>query len=233
MHRTGCNVATRLLLQQERQSWPWGEVPRSFYTYTQDNLINITAQQFSAAFTRTRRLIVSPPSIWTSTSILLRTLWTNVKESSTLRNRTTIDPVNASCSNCRTLPEHTEHLMYSCPLALQMWTLFNEDLVSSGIRSVNPPGPITISRDNILFNHLQTCGNDTISDEIVSFIITVTHTILKLKYRHNRDSIPSPRLLAVMVIIDIEKLIQVRSYNRRDSQTLLKVINKMKERVGF
>ena len=135
MHRTGCNVATRLLLQQERQSWPWGEVPRSFYTYTQDNLINITAQQFSAAFTRTRRLIVSPPSIWTSTSILLRTLWTNVKESSTLRNRTAIDPVNASCSNCRKLPEHTEHLMYSCPLALQMWTLFNEDLVSSGIRS--------------------------------------------------------------------------------------------------
>ena len=226
VHRSGCNVATRLLLQQERENWPWGEVPRSYFTYTRDNLMGLTARQFSASFARTRKLLVSPPSIWTSTSILLRTLWTNVKESSTIRNRMAADPVNPSCSNCGTLPEHTEHLMYSCPLALQMWTQFNEDLVRSGI------SPITISRDNILFNH-QIGGNERTSDEIVSFIITAKHTILKMKYRHNRDSIPSPRLLAVMIIIDIEKLIQVRSYNQCDSPTLLKVMNRMKERVGF
>ena len=34
---TGCNPATRLILRSQRDSWEWGETPRSHSTYTRGN----------------------------------------------------------------------------------------------------------------------------------------------------------------------------------------------------
>ena len=45
--KKGCYEATRLYLRKERSEWEWGEHIRSFFTYRNDNLINITFNKFS------------------------------------------------------------------------------------------------------------------------------------------------------------------------------------------
>ena len=75
---TGCNSATRLILKSQRDSWEWGNTPRSFATYTREGLTNINSQQFSKAMQRTRANNLPPSTQWTNITIFLRTIWTNV-----------------------------------------------------------------------------------------------------------------------------------------------------------
>ena len=129
-HLTGCHDATRLLLRHQREDWEWGDFPRSYSTYQHDNLITISANEFSKPFYRTRSNTLSPWVQWTSLQILLRTLWTNLKEQRTIINLTSLNPVDPICSNCRSHPENTAHLVFKCQLAQNVWSLitatFNE-----------------------------------------------------------------------------------------------------------
>ena len=52
VHSSGCQVATRLLLKNQRQEWEWGDMQRSYSTYLRDDLIEITSAQFSASLCR-------------------------------------------------------------------------------------------------------------------------------------------------------------------------------------
>ena len=76
---TGCKPATRLILKYYRDTWEWGDTPRSHATYTRKGLTNINAHQFSKAVHRTRANKLPPPTQWTNITIFLRTTWTNVK----------------------------------------------------------------------------------------------------------------------------------------------------------
>ena len=61
-HTSGCQVATRLLLKQQRQDWSWGEFPRSYGTYLNDGLVSITPSQFSQSICRSRHTLLPPVS---------------------------------------------------------------------------------------------------------------------------------------------------------------------------
>ena len=79
-YRVGCSVASKLLLNQQRLHWEWCQFPRSVDTYQHDGFNNITSQEFSHASTKVRSTTLAPSIQWTSTQILLRTIWTKVKE---------------------------------------------------------------------------------------------------------------------------------------------------------
>ena len=86
-------------------------------TYLREQITNISALDMSRAFEKVRATNVTPAVQWTSTQILLRTIWTRVKESNTRRNINNQAPANNLCSNCGTAPERTIHLFYECSLA--------------------------------------------------------------------------------------------------------------------
>ena len=62
-----------------------GPVPRSFKTFREDGLLNISPREFIGAFMSVRQTCLLPSVQWTNIQILTRTLWTNLKESSTAR----------------------------------------------------------------------------------------------------------------------------------------------------
>ena len=78
--KKGCYEATRLLLRQKRSTWRWGELIRSYFTYREDKMINISSNEFSRSFIRTRKSTLPPSVQWSNLQVLLHTLWTNVKE---------------------------------------------------------------------------------------------------------------------------------------------------------
>ena len=116
-----CSQATNLLLREIREEWECGGFPRSYHTYQNENMIQISHTQFSACFLRTRASLLPPAVQWSSFSILLRTLWTKVKESRTLRNQLRNLPFNNSCANCFGPPKRTKHLIFDCIPAQRLW----------------------------------------------------------------------------------------------------------------
>ena len=82
-HPKGCSAATEVLLARKRLRWEWGNCPRSFSTLQADGFTGITQNQFSAAFIKVRKSLTMSAAQWTSTQVLLRTLWTAKKEAAT------------------------------------------------------------------------------------------------------------------------------------------------------
>lgn len=230
---SGCQVATRLLLKQQRQDWSWGEYPRSYSTYLNDGLISITPAQFSQSMLRSRQTLLPPAVQWTSIQCQLRTLWTNVKEQRTIRNLARPTPVTNLCSNCQISPEHTIHLIYECPLAQRMWDCIADCFNQSILNQANVTTPIVLDRDNIMFNHPPNGIGDRQKHDIIDIVMVVKHAIYRLKFRENIDALPSIRLLMVIVAIDLEKAITVRNYMNKDSFLLSDVTEKIKSRAGF
>ena len=74
--KQGCSIATRLILKEERKHWQWGETPRSYHTYSMDNMIHIAPEEFMRNLANVKRNLLSPAIQWTSIQIFLRTLWT-------------------------------------------------------------------------------------------------------------------------------------------------------------
>ena len=112
--RTGCNPASRLILKDQRKTWDWGEIPRSFATYLAEGLINMNSTQFSKSLHRTRSNYLPPGTQWTNITIFLRTVWTNLKEANTRKHLLQANPVSPNCTNCGTQPERTTHLFFEC-----------------------------------------------------------------------------------------------------------------------
>ena len=181
--QAGCFEATRLLLKQERRGWSWGEFPHSFLTYSQDHLIDISSQQFSMAFKRTRSSTLAPSIQWTSLQVLLRTLWTRVKEANAVRNTLSDNPIDQSCSNCHVLPEHTTHLLYECQLALQVWGVVQLKINESATRLRNDFSHIEITRNQVMFNHPPPGLTDQEKRDVIDIIMVVKHVLYRLKFR--------------------------------------------------
>ena len=65
--------------------------------------------------------------------------------------------------------------------------------------------PIIISSDLILFNHPPPGMNQLHARDLIDTIMLAKHVIVKLKYRHNPERIPTERLFIATVALDAEK----------------------------
>ena len=231
--QSGCFEASRLLLKQERRGWSWGEFPHSFLTYTQDHLIDISSQQFSMAFKRTRSSTLSPSIQWTSLQVLLRTLWTRIKEANTIRNALSNNPVDRSCSNCHNFPEHTVHLLYECQLALQVWAVVQTKINESATSLRNDFSPIEIARNQVMFNHPPAGLTDQEKRDVVDIIMIVKHVLYRLKFREDPNCLPSPRLVLTVTAMETEKALMVRSYMGKPTRLVSTFLEAIKTHVGF
>ena len=228
-HPSGCHDATRLLLRHQRQDWEWGENIRSFFTYSNDNLISISSSEFSKAFYTTRSSTLSPSVQWTSFQVLLRTLWTNIKEQRTTRNILSLNPVSPMCSNCHALPEHTAHLLFHCQLAQDVWTAVADAFNACASLLDNLHVPLVISLDHVLFNH----SPPTNRRDIVDLLMLVKHVLYRLKFRTDLASTPSIRRVLVIAVIDLEKAIVVRNSLNKNTTLFTNVTESLRSRVGF
>ena len=230
---SGCQEASRLLLKQQRRDWTWGDFPRSYFTYTLEQRIGISSQQFSASFRRTRSSTLPPSFQWTSMQILLRTLWTNVKESNTIRNLTSSSPISNWCSICHLQPEHTSHLIFDCHVAQGAWMVTQDKFNQCVARTRNDYVPIEIGYDQAMFNHPPDGLNDQEKRDLVDILMVTKHVLYRLKFRENMNRVPSTRLVTTIMCIELEKASTVRDFLGKASLTFTRFIEMLKEQVGF
>ena len=231
--KTGCNPATRLLLLDQRSTWEWRPIPRSFSTYQSEGMVSISSNQFSKAMAKTRSNLLSPGTQWTSIQIFLRTLWTRVKEAKTMRNLIGANPASPNCSNCGLLPERTLHLMYECNLAQQLWTTAITEFNSSLSEDNPEEQQVTLTQDMIMFNHAPSHLSVELSRDLLNIVMTIKHRIYLLRYRDNQNRLPSFRMALLWSILDIDKVVMVRQHNGINSSFLENINNKFKSVVGL
>ena len=178
--KSGCQEASRLLLKQQRRDWTWGEFPCSYFTYTQEQRIGISAQQFSAVFRRTRGSTLPSSFQWTSLQVLLRTLWTNIKESNTVRNLTSASPISHWCSICNLQPEHTSQLIFECNVAQVAWMVIQNKFNQCATRSRNDYVPKDIRYDQAMFTHPPDGLKDQEKRDFIDIIMIIKHVLYLL-----------------------------------------------------
>ena len=231
--RTGGYEATRLILRQQRTGWDWGDFPRSFFTYSRDQLISLSATEFSRSFYSIRSSTLPPSVQWTSFQIMLRTLWTNVKESGTPRNLTSDNPIGQWCSNCHLLPEHTVHLVYQCHLAGAVWEEV-ERMFNQCVATLRPEfDPVTFGQDNVMFNFPPQSLRREERRDFMDVVMLVKHVLYRLKFRHDPNSIPSARRVLIIIGLDLEKAVLVRNFLGKYSTMLQSFLGFIKSHVGF
>ena len=112
-HAKGNSAANKLFLKADREEWSQGEVPPSYASFVRDGITQIDSSDFMKAFLKIRRTELMVSFQWTSTQVLLRTLWTKVKE---FRARPFAQNANEGCVNCGQAAEHIVHMMFECQL---------------------------------------------------------------------------------------------------------------------
>ena len=236
-YRSGCSAANQLLLSQQRATWSWGEFPRSYMTYQRDGFNNITSTEFSQAFRRVRSTQLAPSIQWNSTQILLRTIWTKVKEGNS-RRRDNDDPnvpFDTSCLNCGQAPEHTVHIFYECNLAASIWDrvfqCFNDNMPQQ--QDVQAPFPIAHTVDSILFQKLPRPLNQELAKDLTETIMIVKHVLYRLRFRENLQRFPSLRLVTITVAMEMEKLASIRQGQGLSTIGIETMIDDLKTMVGF
>ena len=170
-NKRGCSAATRLLLEDERAAWT-DDAPRSFRTYSADGFV-VEKHDFKNAFEKVRKTHLTPAIQWTSTQILLRTLWTKVKESCSRRGN-----VDNRCLNCGAAPEHTKHLFYECNLMIGVMRKLEKAIEECGIEV-----PITL---NMMLFHAY--GGEISKDtrrDIDDLLMIVKHCLYRARFREN------------------------------------------------
>ena len=170
-NKRGCSAATRLLLEDERSSWIDG-APRSYRTYRADGFV-VEIHDFMDAFEKVRKTHLTPSIQWTSTQILLRTLWTKVKESFSRRGN-----VDNRCMNCGLAPEHTKHLFYECNLMVNLMRKVEIAIEECGIEV-----PITL---NMMLFHAY--GGDISKEtrrDIDDLLMIMKHCVYRARFWEN------------------------------------------------
>ena len=231
--KSGCGQASRLLLQQQRSQWQWGQFPRSFSTYLADNMTNISSSEFSKALAKTRSNLLPPSIQWTSIQVFLRTLWTNVKEARTTRNLTRTTPTSPNCSNCGHAPERTIHLLFQCTLAQQIWSHVLAEFNDLAVTSNPSHSPVTLSSDLVLFNHPPRDLSENLATDLIQVVMTFKHLIYRFKFRDNINRFPTLRLALLTAALDLDKIAMVRQRNGLDSVLIETLIERLKTHVGM
>ena len=225
----GCSFYTKIILWEKRQLWTWGDCPKSFSTYQQEQLINISQENFIGSWNEIRKSKTTPSTQWTSFQINLRTLWNKKKEHNTRRG------ANGSnlCLNCNQEVESTTHMMVQCNIARQIWDhfveVFDDIAVENNLNFRFPP----LTHDNIMFNYLNLPRNYNFKWEIKDIIMIAKHQIYKIRFRENIEQLPRKKQLIILIILEIEKLQTVRSFNCMRTQYLREFTAKLRQSIGF
>ena len=231
--KKGCFEATRLLLRQKRSTWKWGEQIRSYSTYRNDNLINISSMEFSRSFLRTRRSTLPPSIQWSNLQTLLRTLWTNVKEQRSRRRLQNQNLPNPLCSNCHLSPEHTVHLLYQCRVAQDVWTRINRILNECFRTHRDDFAPFQLNMDNILHNYPPQHLKSAERTDLCDIIMLTKHILYRLKFRDDIDNRPSVRRVLVILSVELNKANSVRNFMNKNSAVFSGIIEMVKNEAGF
>ena len=231
-YKTGCSAASELLLRQQRETWQWGPIPRSHMTYVRDGITNISSDDMSRAFEMVRAKNITPSIQWTSTQILLRTIWTRVKEANTRRRTDSLDPYSDSCSNCGTAPERTVHLFYDCPLANTMWTMIFSVTNTISSNTYRDPAITQIdgSLDQVLFHTLPDNLPKSLETDINDIILIMKHILYRHRFREDVNTYPTLRSTTIILVLEIEKLIEICRRKGKAHTTLTNIVNEMKRR---
>ena len=112
------------------------------------------------------------------------------------------------------MPEHTIHLVYECPLAMELWrTVF--DSFNNRIPAlfhVRDAFPVQLTSDCILFHHTNNNLPIKARHDLSEIIVIVKHVLYRFKFRENIDIYPSIRLATIAIALELEKLTAVRRY---------------------
>ena len=216
----GCSAANRLLLRAEREQWPQGEVPPSHRTYLQDGVTQIDKNSFMKAFTSLYKSDLLPAVKWTSLQVLLRTLWTKVKES---RSRGGDD----RCLNCELEPEHAAHMLFQCNLATGVL-----QKLATCINHVTDDD-IDLTLDAVLFHHFPNCRDKQVKSTLIDVMMITKHVLYRLRFRENIDRHPTVKLVIITVIIEIQKYILLKTRNGDDTEMLKSINLKLRQEINW
>ena len=216
----GCSAANRLLLCAERELWPQGEVPPSHRTYHSDGVTQLDETSFMNAFISVYKSELLPSLKWTSLQVLLRTLWTRVKES---RSR----GGNDLCINCGQFSEHTVHMMHQCTLATGSLQKLKAGIDSSMDTDIN------LSVDVVLFHHLPDNLTRKQKTDIVDTLMIYKHVIYRLRVRENTARYPTTKLVLISMILELQKLISLKNKNGEETDSLEMVNLKLKQEINW
>ena len=221
-YKKGCSAATRLLLENERKEWKWGNVPPSYKTYVQDGMVGVKEDEFMNSFSIVRNTVLAPSMQWTSTQILLRTIWTRIKESHSRRGN-----VNVRCLNCGIEPEHTKHLFYSCRLVRESKDKL--ELAIKGGRSQETK----LTENMVLFHVYESDASTTERRDIDDLLIIFKHVLWRLRFRENTERFPTARQVIVTLIIEMENLLKCREKVGEGNFGILEMILSLKREINW
>ena len=232
---TGCSAATEVLLAKERQTWTWGECPRAHHTYAQDGLNDITQKEYSIGLERIRNSLTLPAQKWTASQIMLRTLWTAVKEARTRRGEAGNE--DGMCKNCRVEEEVTRHLMYDCIVAQEMWVKVYATLNTVGVESASDQSrrvyPVNMNIYQVLFYKLPQ-GLQTEHRKDFEDVVTVAkHGLYKLRLRRDSERRPTNKRVIMELILDLEVLMKTREKCAKNMGMLPRVIQELRSQIGW
>ena len=135
--------------------------------------MTVDKYDFMEAFVKVRITELTPSIQWTSTQILLRTLWTKVKESNSRRGN-----VDNRCLNCGNAPEHTKHLFFECELIRgimgKVEVAINESFVNI---------PLTINM--MMFHSYDAEISKEDRRDIDDLLMIVKHCVYRVRFREN------------------------------------------------
>ena len=223
---TGCSAATEVLLAKQRQGWGWGECPRSYSTWRQDGYIDITQSQFSLAFTKIRKSLTMPAAQWTSTQVLLRTLWTAKKEAATQRGIAAGE--TGTCKNClEDREEDTVHLMYECAVTKEqlewIYSAINQAGAEATQGQTQSPYPLILNKYHVLFHKIPRQINRAQMRDIDDTLVILKHLIYRMRLRRSSDRRPARRGVTLQFLDEYDKHISVMQHNGQSTQFLKRI----------
>ena len=99
------------------------------------------------------------------------------------------------------MPEHTIHLVYECPLAMELWqTVF--DSFNNRIPALfhaRDAFPVQLTSDCILFHHINNNIPTKARHDLNEMEVIVKHVLYRFKFRENIDRYPSIRQATITV----------------------------------
>ena len=225
-----CAQVTKLMLEKMRSEWAWGNRLRSHFTYENDGLIDMDSVAFSRSLAYTRRNTLLPSIQWTNIQIFIRSFWTNKKEAGTRRGQ--LNNTSSLCSNCNLVDETTVHLFYECTLANSVWLELCDIFVRVGRNLDTNNFNIVLSRDLILFNHVQGVTANVFKQVVVEILMITKHMFVRAKYRDNTNYLPTKRFILLTTALEIEKAILTRKRNGVGSAAMESILAEINARVG-
>ena len=214
----GNSAANKLFLKADREEWAQGEVPPSYATYVRDGITQIDSGEFMQAFVKIRKSELMASFQWTSTQVLLRTLWTKVKE---LKARPFAQNGDDRCVNCGQAAEHTVHMLYECTLT--------QGVIDHVARMINQgmENEIDLTSDVVLF-HVKPEGiSNELQKDLTDILLIVKHVIYRLRFRENLNVMPVVKAVIIEVILELEK------FDRISDSTLQEYIDILRQQIRW